>query len=265
MVKPYRALLLLFYTGICLALITWFFPQEIPVYAGLSLKSFSFSGIFLEEKVEYADITDIQQQFDSPDEKKALEGSTADTVAVADTLQSGEAFQGKKALRDSLTDEWARPSHLKEVFSDTLEGRFKIQYPEQQDTLLYAFFRALRQANREVVRVLHYGDSQIEGDRITSSLRYKLQNRFGGCGAGMLPLVDPLGNRTSVLIKSDGTWIRYKAFGPDYSKKAPNRHGVLGSYFKMNYTVAIEDTAQQSEGDTIPKKTILPKNGSRQQ
>lgn len=41
---------------------------------------------------------------------------------------------------------------------------------------------------KNIVRVLHYGDSQIEGDRITSQLRVALQEKFGGKGLGLIPI-----------------------------------------------------------------------------
>jgi uncharacterized protein YehS (DUF1456 family) len=39
---------------------------------------------------------------------------------------------------------------------------------------------------KKVVRIIHYGDSQIEGDRIISFLRNKIQNKFGEA-AGLVP------------------------------------------------------------------------------
>lgn len=43
--------------------------------------------------------------------------------------------------------------------------------------------------NREhFTRILHYGDKQIENDRITSTLRRFFQEDFGGSGPGLLPL-----------------------------------------------------------------------------
>ena len=48
-------------------------------------------------------------------------------------------------------------------------------------------FEALERAEQEPVRVVHYGDSQIEEDRITGTIRERLQARFGGNGPGMMP------------------------------------------------------------------------------
>ena len=48
-------------------------------------------------------------------------------------------------------------------------------------------FAAFDAAEREPVRIVHYGDSQIEEDRITGTIRERLQERFGGNGPGMMP------------------------------------------------------------------------------
>ena len=56
---------------------------------------------------------------------------------------------------------------------------------------LSKFFQALAEVktNKSSIRVLHYGDSQIEGDRITDYLRLKLQGQFGGSGPGLISLM----------------------------------------------------------------------------
>ncbi len=48
-------------------------------------------------------------------------------------------------------------------------------------------FAALDRAEQTPLRVVHYGDSQIEEDRITGTIRERLQARFGGSGPGMMP------------------------------------------------------------------------------
>lgn len=66
-----------------------------------------------------------------------------------------------------------------------------ISYAEN-DTLhfqhaLHAFFNQLKFASDSVVRIVYYGDSQIEGDRIVHPLREVFQQRFGGKGIGYMP------------------------------------------------------------------------------
>ena len=59
------------------------------------------------------------------------------------------------------------------------------------------------------IRVLYYGDSQIEGDRFTSYLRKTLRKRHPGTGPGLfLPLM-PVMYTKSVVIKSSSNWKKY--------------------------------------------------------
>ena len=57
-------------------------------------------------------------------------------------------------------------------------------------TLLYRFFQALEKADgkKAQARIFYFGDSMIEGDLITQTLRNNLQKRFGGEGVGWVPI-----------------------------------------------------------------------------
>ena len=57
------------------------------------------------------------------------------------------------------------------------------------------------------VRILYFGDSQIENDRITSVLREKLQDRFGGKGPGFVPLDEYYNPFHQLIINLSDTWI----------------------------------------------------------
>lgn len=58
-------------------------------------------------------------------------------------------------------------------------------------------------------RIMYYGDSQIEGDRITSFLRQVLRQGKEGTGPGLfLPLM-PVMYSKSVFIRSSSNWKRY--------------------------------------------------------
>ena len=60
----------------------------------------------------------------------------------------------------------------------------RIYMPGDNIDYLDPFFDALEAARERPVRIMHYGDSQLEGDRISSVLREAFQERFGGSGAG---------------------------------------------------------------------------------
>jgi len=53
------------------------------------------------------------------------------------------------------------------------EQAVPIVFNSQGKEYLHKFFQQIDKANRKKISVLHYGDSQIEADRITSYLRTK--------------------------------------------------------------------------------------------
>ena len=73
-------------------------------------------------------------------------------------------------------------------------------------------FRQMEGATDHLVRVVHYGDSQIELDRISQDLREALQERFGGSGTGLFPA---LGNVPSASISkaASGSFAQYTMYG----------------------------------------------------
>jgi lysophospholipase L1-like esterase len=62
------------------------------------------------------------------------------------------------------------------------------------------FFKVLKNASNQKVRIAHFGDSMVLGDVITEYLRANFQNRYGGGGVGFLPVVsdDYRMRRTSI-------------------------------------------------------------------
>jgi D-alanyl-lipoteichoic acid acyltransferase DltB (MBOAT superfamily) len=63
--------------------------------------------------------------------------------------------------------------------------------------------------SRGPVRIMYYGDSQIEGDRITSYLRSSLRKIRGGTGPGLFLPVMPVTYTKSVYIRASSNWKRY--------------------------------------------------------
>jgi len=73
---------------------------------------------------------------------------------------------------------------------------------------LNEFIDSLRYSKGQV-RIMYYGDSQIEGDRITSFLRQTLRKGHGGSGPGLfLPLM-PVMYTKSLWLRSSSNWLRY--------------------------------------------------------
>ncbi len=59
------------------------------------------------------------------------------------------------------------------------------------------------------VRILFYGDSQVEGDRETSLLRRKMREEGGGTGPGLFSPVMPVMYTRSYVVRSSSNWKRY--------------------------------------------------------
>lgn len=107
---------------------------------------------------------------------------------------------------------------------------------------LASFYAALQESATSKVRVLHYGDSQIEEDRMTQQIREKLQARYGGKGAGLLPLAQTIPSRTvRQQLEMNGRTItpqqgprRYIVYGPKRDQRKDGKYGVMGQVAMMN-------------------------------
>ena len=109
--------------------------------------------------------------------------------------------------------------------------RMKIQFGETGFNHLSAFFTRAQSLAKSggKLRVLHYGDSQIETDRITNYLRNELQKRYGGAGAGWVPAVEvvPTG---AVKQSASANWKRYTIYGKLDTNVVHKRYAPLGTF-----------------------------------
>ncbi len=116
-------------------------------------------------------------------------------------------FSGNKTVPSSPVKQ--ATDTIKSVQTDTIK-RFDIPARSGTQSIgpLQFFLDSLRLSKGQI-RVLYYGDSQIEGDRITSYLRQTLRKDHGGTGPGLfLPLM-PVMYTKSVWLRSSSNWKRY--------------------------------------------------------
>ena len=101
------------------------------------------------------------------------------------------------------------------------------------DVKLFApFFDALHRLSADPnsrVRVLHFGDSQLEGDRITMQLRDAYQRNYGGTGFGYVAL-QPLVAPSSLAFENEEGLVRKTVFGRRDSAFSDRKYGLLGSF-----------------------------------
>lgn len=114
------------------------------------------------------------------------------------------------------------------------------------------FFAALEGCDTALVRVGHYGDSQLEGDRVTSLLRILFQSKFSGNGVGYVPM-DDITSPVSYARTASRNWVRYTVF---HNKSSKGLYSPGGTAFR--YTFFIPPGKRDSiteNGDTIKIET----------
>jgi len=115
----------------------------------------------------------------------------------------------------------------------------QLYLPPKNPGVLDVFFRQLDsleqgQSPAPFVRIMHWGDSQIEIDRISDVLRNELQARFGGIGPGLLPIQQTIPSAT-VSQTATGPLRRYLLWGPPSGRYSNHRsYGPLLSFSAMD-------------------------------
>ncbi len=118
--------------------------------------------------------------------------------------------------------------------------------PTDSRAYLAAFYAALDSAASMPVRVVHYGDSQIEEDRITNILRENWQKQYGGGGVGLIPLHQTIPTRSirqtltinGVIQTSQKGPQRYIVYGPKSMRLTDSDdYGVMGQVAILDSTL----------------------------
>jgi hypothetical protein len=116
---------------------------------------------------------------------------------------------------------------------DSIRGTRKtIQFNEIGRELLDNFFTKIENSSNKKIRIMHYGDSQIESDRITSYIRNELQKKFGGSGVGLFSVnqVSPKWTLNNTYSKN---WKRYVGFGKKDTTISHKKYGALMSFCRF--------------------------------
>ncbi|MBJ7879957.1 GDSL-type esterase/lipase family protein [Gelidibacter salicanalis] len=90
-------------------------------------------------------------------------------------------------------------------------------------------------------RIIHYGDSQLEGDRISGYLRNRLQSLYGGSGPGFVPIVQVYEQISANVTHSDN-WIRHAYFDPTQEKFSHKKYGVYASLSRFTEAYSLADS-----------------------
>jgi lysophospholipase L1-like esterase len=122
------------------------------------------------------------------------------------------------------------------------DSETKLVFGGQAATNFARFFKALQEAatKGEKISIFHYGDSQIEGDRMTGYIRQRIQQQFGGMGPGLIPAYNVY-NTQSFKQNVSPNFQRFTAFWPP--KLASKKYGAL-----LSAATFAVDTAKANKG-----------------
>lgn len=100
-------------------------------------------------------------------------------------------------------------------------------------------------SDNRVVRIMHYGDSQIEMDRISYQLRAYMQQHFGGGGPGMLPFSTIVAS-TTVSQSASGSLIHLASFGDSTVVHSRGNYGPMMQCFRMDGSASMSVRASSN-------------------
>ncbi len=213
--KPHIVLIRMFVVLGFLAALAALFPKDgIKISENFTLRFARISEVFETKTTNYADIS------------KLIDDDRISQSKENQYVKTKETSLLKTIIDNSPVDTALLKANI-----------LRIQFPDENHSVLDAFFRELMY-NNSLVRILHYGDSQIEGDRYSSHLRKNLQQKFGGEGLGLIPAKE-VNNKSpnfNFVAVSDG-WQRFTLYGNPYNHQKNNKFGILMSYCRFADTV----------------------------
>jgi len=160
------------------------------------------------------------------------------------------------------------------------KGVFCIEDFSPEGNAMEAFVNSLEQVKSAPVRIAFFGDSFIEGDILTSSLRDTLQQVFGGRGVGYVPITSEVAKFRTTIKHSFANWqttsivgkydeepkfgIGGFSFAPNdgnYVEYSPGYGGWLNK-ISIFYTSYVPKKLSYTIRDTVTIDTVLyPSSG----
>ncbi len=178
---PFKILKYILSIFLSLGFIMLVFPSEgIKIPGNNYIYFYSFDDIFPKPKEEYKNISYIFKQNNEED-------PTTEEIRPLDVKDVMSEKEKERKLR-----------YKPKKFAPKVK---MFEYPGGNKEILYPLFTQLSN-NNDVIHILHYGDSQLELDRITSVIRRKFQQTFGGKGIGLIPVNTPYAKYPTIRFKT---------------------------------------------------------------
>ncbi|KXX68595.1 hypothetical protein [Flammeovirga sp. SJP92] len=214
-ITPLKIIQILVYVALMLGLVLMMSPEEINVF-GTTIRIPSTEDVLPESMIanETEEVVEVEEYEED-------DSMTVDMESISE--------------ESSWTPVEEKPLKVR-----TPKGAVAIEYPESNPNCLDHFFKGLTSISEQgkLIRILHYGDSQLEGDRMTEQLRRNLQEQFGGCGVGLVPIMEQKNRRTTLAQSFSNNWEQFLCFGPKKYRGKHNDYGFFGKYYSYEGTEA---------------------------
>lgn len=155
---------------------------------------------------------------------------TPEMKSGEDAIAEAQAFIDAQNMRDFI-----KARQLSEQMQhrrNAITNRYAISYPNDSIEWIFPVLEKLENAKKRPIRILHYGDSQIEVDHITSAIRNGMQARFGGNGVGLVPAIQKV--PIPAIIQSCNKELpRYVVFGPQNMHREDRHYGPMGQVVEV--------------------------------
>lgn len=218
-VKIYQTVLLILGIFLLLGVVQFFYPKGENSWGKWKTKFLSVNDFTNPPKQENADISDVIIDID--------------TSAVLDTAK--------------IEIDTVKIEPVQVPINEAVETFKDLQFNDLGQENLHKFFQLLASGQR--VAILHYGDSQLEGDRMTGFIRHRIQSKFGGRGPGLIPATNVY-NTIAFQQSYSPNFKRHTAFGG--AKLKSRKYGAMASASRFTPEYKIDSTF---DWNSITEKT----------
>lgn len=248
-VHPFFVFGTLILLNLGLASIFFTFPKNgIQLAENFNLKFYNYS-LFVGDTIQEKSINVLTDVLKDVDITVSKNKHDKDSVVI----------KNKSGLVHSLNAQVAVSTDTNNQKIPLIQGLKHIQLPPNNPQVFKSLKTALNdEILSRLIRILHYGDSQLEGDRITDYLRQKLQESFAGGGTGMLLPKEPTAGARKTAFVSQSPNIFKKAIYLKAGQPKENRYGLGAAAFEIKgnlakclrqevKTIASEDSVEKEE------------------
>ncbi|MDA9161750.1 hypothetical protein N9O13_05115 [Crocinitomicaceae bacterium] len=198
--QPIHVLFFLLFTAMILLPIVYFAPKDGYNVFGINISFLTWEKLLNPVKQEHKNLDFLNE------------------VNINDNLDT-------EFLKNANSDSISLGLPTKDTVL-AVKSKTKLHMNEISQSNLFSFFSELSSVSKKSkkINICHYGDSQIEGDRMTAFIRQRLQTQFGGAGPGLIPTINAY-STISFKQKYSANFKRKILFGKD--KLYNNQYGIM--------------------------------------